>query len=684
MDTPYLPHSPSLFRWRGLLPLILLLAFALRLYQLTDIPPGLTHDEANHGREAIGVLQGDWRYFFPYNYGSEPIYSYTVAGTMAAIGENGLALRLVNVWFGVLALALATRWARRAFDEPTALLLAALLAVSFWPLASSRQALRAGMLPFFMTAVVYFFWVFLPWRRAVAWPSWLAVGLFALSLAATWHIYLAARVTWLLFPLFVAYLAWGGREAFRRAWRPTGWGLLVTAVLVTPLLVYLRQHPEVQPRLGMLNAPLQAVQSGDLLPVLRNGWEAFLAFIWPGYGDQFLAYNIPGRPVFDPVTAVLFLLGLLITIYHTFRPATRFSFAFLLFWFLTGILPSLVTGPTANTTRNLAALPAVYLLPVVGFVAGANWLAWRWPRLRAWIPGLALLWLGVAGGSSLGDYWGRWGESPEVRGAYQHTLVAMLQDAALVADGRGPEALGERVTAVPPLLSTVYPGPAHDPSIALVLAPQLDLRWSDARLGLIFPGGQATTALLSQATPPHAAFAPWLRPLRTVTLRPDDLDPAFTWYALSLPPADWLDEVPAPVNFANALTLLHAEWWETAVPPGHTAALLTVWRITDPTQVGPLVPPADTTDVVLFTQILAAGSPLAQHDSLAAPSWDWQAGDIVVQIHPIPIPASTPPGAYPVITGVYDRLSGVRLPVLDMAGQVIESFASVSALEILP
>ncbi len=48
---------------KKLLPLILilLLALALRAYRLTEIPPGLTHDEANHGREAIEILDGNLR-----------------------------------------------------------------------------------------------------------------------------------------------------------------------------------------------------------------------------------------------------------------------------------------------------------------------------------------------------------------------------------------------------------------------------------------------------------------------------------------------------------------------------------------------------------------------------------------------------------------------------------------------
>ena len=77
-------------RWSAVLLLILLLAFALRAWNLTGVPPGLTHDEANHGREAIDILDGVFRLFFPLNYGSEPIYSYTVALSMAPVSYTHL------------------------------------------------------------------------------------------------------------------------------------------------------------------------------------------------------------------------------------------------------------------------------------------------------------------------------------------------------------------------------------------------------------------------------------------------------------------------------------------------------------------------------------------------------------------------------------------------------------------
>jgi len=691
----------SAARARAALAAILLLAFALRVWQLTSIPPGLTHDEANHGREAIGILDGVLRYFFPLNYGSEPIYSYTVALSMAALGRGLFALRLVNVVFGLAAVAITAAWAAPRLGRPAALLGAALLAVSFWPLASSREALRAGMLPFFMGLAVWAFWRILataPGRtngeragaiRAV-WPY---ILLFGLALAATLHIYLAARVGWLLFPLFLGYLALAHRADFRRAWPPALAGLLLGGLLSAPLFLYLRAHPEMQTRLDMLDGPLQAVAAGQWRPVLANATDALLAFVWPGRGDQFLAYNIPGRPVFDALSAVFFVIGLVVCLARRRRPA----YAFLLLWFAVGILPSIITGPTANTTRNLAALPAVFLIPAVGFVALAGKIRnyelgirneeeephaknaknaknakdsslrssrpWRSLReVSALVTRhsslIATLWLAFAAFVSGRDYFARWANMPEVRGAYQSTLVAALGHVA-----------AEYPDAEPVVFSSVYPGAAHDPSIAFVLAagrPALSrtARWADARYALAVPPG-ASLAIVPASTPPHPALLAWLTPLATVEMRPDDLDPRFTVYELDgeRAAADLAAWAVPPLAFGGAVELVAAHWLAGSARPGQTTELLTAWRVLDPTRAGPTAPPTFDTDAVLFTHVLdGAGNLLTQRDSLDAPSWAWQAGDLLVQIHVLAVPATAAPGDYATVVGFYDRATGVRLP----------------------
>ena len=661
---------------------ILLLALALRLFRLTEIPPGLTHDEANHGREAVEILDGVLRYYFPLNYGSEPLYSYIVAGSMFLLGENLFALRLVNVLFGLATIVATAVWARQAFDKATALVAAGLLAVSFWPLASSREALRAGLLPFFMVLAVWFFWQIVcnpcgeegdaganppPSRLRM---TGLILG-FAFSLVATFHIYLAARVSWLLFPLFLLYLALFHKSDFRRSWRPVVAGLLLTGLLLLPMFLFLSNNPYAQTRLSMLSGTLDQVASGELLAIFSNAGQAFLAFFWPGYGDQFLAYNIPGRPVFNLITAIFFIIGLIVSLWRWRQPA----YAFLLLWFATGIIPSLVTGPTANTTRNLAALPAVYLLPAVGFVFAGRYLANRFQLSQRNVLSIgAVAWLAVVGFVSARDYFQHWGDSAEVRGAYQHTLVEELA----YLEGREIEkdAL---------VFSTVYPGPAHDASIALVLAGQdsNDYRWIDARYALLLPDSEEAYAIIPSSTPPHEAFSAYLEPLDTVTVRPDDLDPQFSTHVLV---DDWRQHSDAHeplADFGSAVQLVDAVWLSGQARPGKSAEILTRWEVTDPQNIGPLHPPAFQPDTVFFTHLLdEEGNIVSQRDALDAPSWSWQAGDTILQIHRLELAAHLAEGSYQPFIGIYDRQTGDRLPIHDGSGPTAETVYPGPVLEV--
>ena len=732
-------------KWLPIL-LILWLAFGLRVYDLTAVPPGLTHDEANHGREAIGILDGVLLYYFPLNYGSEPLYSYTTAGTIGLLGESLFALRFVNIIFSLLAIAATYAWVKPAFDKRVGLLTAVLLATSFWPLASSRQALRAGMLPFFMALAVWTFWQFAEGQgsRGAEEPKLpitdnrLLITLFAILIAITFHIYLAARVAWLIFPAFIIYLAIVNRAKFRQLWWPTLLGLLLAALLVTPMFVYLQNHPEAQTRLGMFRDPLGAVVSSNIGPILQRAGKAFLAFFWPGSGDQFLAYNIPGRPAFDAITGIFFLVGLGVVIKFTIydlrftilrppsppvsRPSLHPAHTFLLLWFLIGIIPSLITGPTANTTRNLAALSAVHILPAVGFVTIIDkvkpYLLRHTPysvpaqnvRYDRELPStkatndtkqakysvpfvsfvdnlaasplyairnlnylsifIALLWFTFTLVTTSRDYFVRWGQSPEVRSAYQYTLIEELAYAQ------------ERPSPNPLIISTVYPGPAHDSSIAMLLTPDRDMRWVDARLGLIVPDGRFSQFIIPQSTPPHPLFAQWLQASDHITLRSDDLDPSFTIYQLdSTELQNWLDQPNMDINFNGAITLRQARWLAETAPPGGVAELLTVWQVTDPSRMGPRVLPADATDAKLFTHVLADDeSIIAQQDLLSVPSWQWQTDDVILQVHQIWIAPEIEAGVYETAVGFYSETTSERVPIIGST----DNRAFVTSLQIAP
>ncbi len=405
---------------RAWIVLILLAAAVLRLVALNDAPPGMTHDEADHGLTALSILDGARALYFPIGYGREPLYDYVTAAVMRATGPTILAGRLTSVYAGLLLIAAVYAWARRAFGAPVALLTAAGLAVGFWPLMTARQALRSSMLPAVLALGVLFFWVgVFPRARGSGGaggqggkpspqPSPIGRGsspplprspapllLFSgLLLGLSFYTYLPARVLWLALPALVGYLwLWGDL-----ANRPTK-GLLITllvaAAVAAPLLLYLAARPELEVRVGELSAPLRAAAGGDFGPLWANATAALRLFTIEG--DQTWRYNIPGRPLLPWPLSWLFYAGLLVagwlawqgirgkksTDYTDYtdlktkksvesaKSVDSSSGAFLaLVWLGLGFAPVLVTGPGLATTQAIGMLPVLYVFPALALVAG--------------------------------------------------------------------------------------------------------------------------------------------------------------------------------------------------------------------------------------------------------------------------------------------------------------------------
>ncbi len=674
----------------GLLGLILLIAAGLRLWDLNSVPPGFTHDEAGHGHDAVTILHGARPIYQTVGYGREPLYDYMVAGLMGLLGPNGQTLRLASALFGLATLGLSFAWVRCAFDTPTALLALAFQAASFWSLSTGRQALRSGLLPALFSAAAYLYWRQLKGQGS-AWPT----GLFGLLIGASLYTYMPARALWAVFAVFLAYLALFHRPIFGRVWRPTLLGLALGLALALPLFAYLHAHPGAEQRLDMLDAPLQAMGQGDLAPALDRARSALSGLLLPGQGDDFLAYTLPGRPILDPLTGGLCLLGLGLCLARWRRPAPAFA----LLWLLAGLAPTLITGASASSTRSVGALPVLFLFPALAVVTGARWVRARWGPRAAWTLGAgAALLIGVTGARSAYDYFVTWGQSPHVRAAYRHTLVEM----ARYADARPLDG----VLAV----STLRPQPPHDPYVWQISLEQADgplspftppphpaaspaTRWFDASRSLVIPSRPADWLIAPASAPlaPYFADLPGLEQVQTVTLRPDDLVPSFSLYAwqpaLSLTALEErlqgqpLD-LSLPVDL-GPLRFLGYDLRTPRLPPGGSVELVTLWQAVDPRALRP----DDLSDAgaewVLFSHALDPNNQVVgQEDRLSAPVWSWQAGDVVAQIHRFSLPADLAPGPLSLEIGLYHRADLSRLPVR-VDGAVVADRILLPPLEVI-
>jgi 4-amino-4-deoxy-L-arabinose transferase-like glycosyltransferase len=123
-----------------------LVAWLLRVWDLPALPPGLHHDEAIEGLNALEILDGSLRFWFPAGGGREPLFMYLAAGAVWALGPTALALRLLAAMAATLAVAASFALLRRAFDARVALLAATLMATSYWQVHTGRLGLRSALL----------------------------------------------------------------------------------------------------------------------------------------------------------------------------------------------------------------------------------------------------------------------------------------------------------------------------------------------------------------------------------------------------------------------------------------------------------------------------------------------------------------------------------------------------------
>ena len=637
-----------------ILAAILLIAAFMRLYRLDAVPPGLTHDEAAHGQDALAILHGARPVYETVGYGREPLYDYAIALTMAILNRTDyLAERLTSAFFGLLTIVATYLGVRRMFDAPTALLTAAMLAVSFWAIATSRQALRSVMLPALLAFAVFF------WQRGITSLhsplSTLHFCLAGLLLAATLWTYMAARATWILFVVGPALAFLFDRERFKQHWSGMIVTLVVGGLLAAPMFIWLQAHPGAEQRLSQLGEPLQLLASGNPSEVLKNTIEALGMFTFRA--DTLWLYNIPGRPWLDPITGVLFYAGLLIALWNWRKPAYLFALA----WLVIGTFPSMMTGLIASSTRAVAIQPVLYLFPALAIVALARWLhqrvilsaaknlilaGWRpFASLRAtdwavWIAAAVLVL--VTGALSFRDYFITWADARDVRVQYHTTLFEISRY------------LDSQPSGGMVAISSIYPGHFHDPySMAMTLRQRdLSLRWFDGRsaLALPAPGARVIVQAISPVDPALASlFSSGARLADLRTLNASDLNPRFDVFTWNGAQPGSLRKPDAPTDLGRTLELVGYATNAAQVKPGGELVVVTFWRArstTDPNK-----------ETVLFTHLLAKpeGPVLAQQDLVGYPAWQWQPGDEFAQVHRFIVPANTPPGQYSLEVGAYTR-----------------------------
>jgi hypothetical protein len=127
-------------------------------------------------------------------------------------------------------------------------------------------------------------------------------------------------------------------------------------------------------------------------------------------------------------------------------------------------------------------------------------------------------------------------------------------------------------------------------------------------------------------------------------------------------------DFPVEATFGGTVRLLGYSVDSLQIGSGDTIHLSLHWQA---------LAPLDK-DYTVFTHLLGEQNPATngplwaghdgQPDGGHYPTTAWQPGQIIFDVHPLTIPADTPPGEYQLEAGLYLLETMTRLPAIDAAG----------------
>jgi len=681
-DTTHTPHWP----FAVTLLLILLVAAGLRLYRLPELPLGLHYDEAANGILASEIARGaNIPVFIPSYTGKEVLFFYWAGLWIKLLGATVLALRLSAALAGLATVA-ATVWAVRELlhgqrdADWIALLTGAFLATSFWHLLLSRYGFRAVTQPLLQALTVAALWRGLRLRKAhrperagaglppepappVLRRRWAENGRLWLFLAGlfcglTAYTYLAARA--FPIPLAVALLTLLFADRGHRRARLGQLALFVAAaaLTLTPLAHYWLTHPG-----SFLNRTQQVAAAS-----WAEGWAGVRACLGIFFlrGDPYIRFNLPHRPLFGPLTAVLFLLGIVMLVKSQIpnpksqassvqHPASSHlhlaSIVFLLTCLPIMLLPSaLAVGDvTPSNLRAAGLLPFIYLFPALGLAALGSQIS----RHSSFVILLLVLLTPITAVAYFRD----WASSA----ALYYAADGDLADVAAVLNRV------DLTTTTPYVASIHY----RHPTLAFLAEDYGKIRWLTGGQTVVFPAEGEALLIFPRSASEDLAWVQSVLPddspvASAAPLGPDGA-PAFHAYRVG----------PAPngsTELAKALTPTHsltANLAQIALllgydvigePRSGESAEVAVWfRVLNVPDQGDYGPVARLTDPWGF----AWGETQPFH----YPSEQWRPGEWVVDHLSIPVAAGAPPGDYAVRFGLYSSGADSLLTVLDETGR---------------
>ena len=354
------------FKKKIWLILIVVLAAALRLYQLNSNPPALSWDEAAIGWNAKSMFhtrRDEYGTRLPLVFKSfgdykAPLYIYATAPIVGIFGLNEINIRLLSVLAGiasVVVLYLLTE--KLTKNKTTALTSATLLAITPWSVMLSRGAFEQNLALFFIMLNIYFFVL------ALKKPAWFYASAFFFALSL--YTYHSPKI---FSPLFLlALIIIYRKKLFRKKMlKPIIGASIFGLVLITPLIKSTFNQG------GAMRFQSASIfyEKEEKLPfnfnLVKKLTTNYLAhyhpsFYYAGVKDHFRT-QLRNQGIMLWVTTPFLLLG----VYELFKQRKKTWAKIIFVWILLGPAAAVIGKEAPHSIRAMNILPALLITTAIG------------------------------------------------------------------------------------------------------------------------------------------------------------------------------------------------------------------------------------------------------------------------------------------------------------------------------
>jgi len=648
------------------LPGAIAIAAALRFFYIGSIPPGLYHDEAFNGLDALRVLSGEERrvkVFFEANYGREPLFIYLTTIPLTLLGRSPGAIRVVAATIGTLTIPASYLMAKAMFDRRVGIITAAIASVTLWHVHLSRVGFRAVTMPLLVALAIWQIWLGLKGKGKKCLHLLAGGVLYGFS----FYTYSAARFTPFPLSAFSLYLA------IKEKWQAIGRGAIVfvlAAILTSaPLMLYALKNWEFfMGRFSQVSIFNPAINKGNLLGTLAQNISRTL-LMFTHRGDFQPRHNVPHRPVFDPLMALFFVYGLIICVKYALKRAEH---SFLLIWSGMMLMPTVLAEDAPHFLRASGILPVVFVLPAIGLDSVFRFLEEKKGQpFATCLVALALL---ISFGKTAFDYFGEHSTSEDL---YYHFDTPAVKMAVQINRflGIGWDGNGLRVEKATPLLGRrLYISDelwrfCSSVQFLVPSSPQLTVLEKEPPFGMASSG----ETMLIMPPSDYRAYLSLLPKNSLISAREGlmirgDLDPEayllYITFTASPIPLSLIYEPAA--RFEGGIELMD---YRIEFPSPDTLKLSLFWESKAPIE----------SDYTVFAHLMSGNRLIAQSDSPPAlgyyPTSLWRIGDVVLDEHLLSLPEPFDPNLHKLVVGLYKFETMRRLQVLDELGEPLSDSA---------